>query len=45
MNVQWNRPMNAILTQTAQTLKDHIIVLAKVISLEMEEIAQVWNVS
>ena len=42
MNVQWNRPMNATLTQAAQTLKGHIIVHAKVISLEMEKIVQVW---
>ena len=44
MNVQWNRPKNATLTQTAQTLKDRIIVHAKVVSLEMERIVQVWNV-
>ena len=36
--------MNATLMQTAQTLKDRIIVHAKVVSLEMERIVQVWNV-
>ena len=41
MNVQWNRLMNATLTQTVQTLKDHIIVCAKVDSLVMEKIVQV----
>ena len=33
--------MNVTLTQTAQTLKDHIIVHAKMVSLEMERIVQV----
>ena len=37
--------MNAKLTQTVQTLKDRIIVHAKVVSLEMERVVQVWNVS
>ena len=35
--------MNATLTQTAQTLKDHITVTVKVDFLEMEKIVQVWN--
>ena len=37
--------MNATLTQTAQTQKEHIIVHAKVVSSEMERIVQVMNVS